>query len=184
MNALAKVEIRGEFIRFVVVDGQSSGSKLLFRFLLVLNHRLVKGRVRDSLRKDSLIQIELLLDVLILVRLPEPREEVALHEGLIFAGDLLRRDAVNAVGIVSDSDEEGSQQNAHIEAVSLLPAGYVGGTGYAPGKLIRRVQFLILYELAEPLCALLVVIEFQEAEFGRADSGAYKLIDLALVLGV
>ena len=39
-------------------------------------------------------------------------------------------------------------------------------------------------ELAQPLRALLVVVQFQEAQFGGTDSGADKLVYVALVLGV
>ena len=65
-----------------------------------------------------------------------------------------------------------------------MPACHVGWTGDAPGKLIWRVEFLILDEFAESLGALFVVVEFEEAQFGGSDGGAEELIDIALIFGV
>jgi hypothetical protein len=65
-----------------------------------------------------------------------------------------------------------------------LPTSNIGWTRNALGELIWRIQFFILDELAESLRTLLVVVKFQEAKFGWADSGADELIDLALVFGI
>jgi hypothetical protein len=183
VHALPQVEVRSQLVRLVVVNGQRLRCQFLLHHLLVLDHSAVEGGVSGPFGEDGLINVELLLDILILVRLLEVRQEVALHQGLILARDFLGGDSVDAVGVVSDPDEEGAEQDTHIEAVAFLPACDVGGGGDAAGELIRRVELLILYELAEALGALLVVVEFEEAELGGADGGADELVDLALVLG-
>jgi len=65
-----------------------------------------------------------------------------------------------------------------------LPSSHVGWTGNAPRELVGRVKLLVLDELAEALCALLIVIEFEETELGRADCGTNKFVDLALIFWV
>lgn len=139
--------------------------------------------MRDTFREDSFIQFKLLFDVLVLIGLSQIGEEVTLHQCLILTGNLLGCDSVNAVSIVSHTDEQGTEKDAHIETIALLPSGNIGRRGYTPRKLIRRVQLLILDELAEPLRALLVVVQFEEAQFGGANGGADELIHFALVFG-
>lgn len=183
VHALPQVQVGGQLVRLVVVDRQRLRGQLLLQPPLVLDDGLVEGGVGDAFGEDGLVEVELLPDVLVLVGLAEVGEEVALHEGLVLAGDLLGGDAVDAVGVVADADEEGGEEDAEVEAVALLPAGDVGGGGDALGELVGRVELLVLDELAEALGALLVVVEFEEAELGGADGGADELVDLALVLG-
>ncbi len=157
--------------------------KFFFEFLLVLDHSLVKGAVGDAFGEDDLINVEFLFDVFIFIRLLESWQEVTLHQGFVLAGDFLGSDAVDTVGIVSDSDEEGGEEDGHVEAVSLLPPSHVGRTGDALGEFIRGVKFLILDELAEPLGALFVVVKLQKSELGGPDGGADELVDFALIFG-
>jgi hypothetical protein len=139
--------------------------------------------VSNALREDNFINIEFFRHILVLVRLFQSWQKVTLHECLIFARYFLRGDTVDAIGVVSDSDEEGGEKNGHIEAVSLLPPGHIGWTRYAFGEFVRRIQFLILYKLAKSLGALFVVIKLQKSKLGRPDSGAYKFVHFALIFG-
>lgn len=183
MHPLAQVQVRRQLIGLIVVDGQRLLRQFLLDLQLGLNDGLVEGAVGDAFGEDGLIEVELLLDVLVLIGLLQSRQEVALHQCLILAGDLLGSNAIDAVSIVSDSDEERSQEDGHVEAVALLPPRDIGGTGDALGELIGWVELLVLDELAEPLGALLVVVKLQKSEFGGPDGGADELVDLALVLG-
>jgi hypothetical protein len=183
VHALPQVEVGGEFVGLVVVDGQRFGGQFLLDAPVVLDDCLVEGGVGGAFGEDGLVEVELLLDVLVLVGLAQVGQEVALHQRLVLAGDLLGRDAVHAVGVVAHPDQQRAQQDAHVEAVALLPPRHVGRRGDAARELVGRVQFLVLDELAEALRALLVVVEFEEAELGGADGGADELVDLALVLG-
>lgn len=139
--------------------------------------------MRDAPGENGLVEVELLPHVLILVGLPQRRQEVALHQSLILAGDLLGSDAVDTIRVVAYADQQRGQQDGHVEAVPLLPPRHVGRTGDALGELVGRVELLILDELAEALGALLVVVKLQKPEFGGSDGGADELVDLALVLG-
>jgi hypothetical protein len=65
-----------------------------------------------------------------------------------------------------------------------LPSRYIGRRWYAFGKLIRRIQLFILHKLGKSFCTLLIIIQLQEAELGGPDSGAYKLINIALIFWV
>lgn len=138
----------------------------------------------DSFWEYDFIQIELFLDIFVFIRLSQAWQKITFHQCFIFAGDLLRCDTVDTVSIIAHSDEQRGQKDTHIKTISLLPPRHVGRTWNAPRKLIWRVEFFILNELAEPLGALFVVIEFQEAKFGGSDSGAYELVDITLVFGV
>jgi hypothetical protein len=140
--------------------------------------------VRDPFGEDGLIKYKLLLNILVLIWLPECRHEIAVHECLVLAGNLLGSDTVDAVGVITHPDEQRGQQHAHIKTVALLPARHVGRTGDALRELIRRVQLLILHKLAQPLRTFLVVVELEETQFGRSDSGANKFVNVAFVFGV
>lgn len=65
-----------------------------------------------------------------------------------------------------------------------MPPSHVGWTGDDSRELIWWVEFLILDELAESLSTVLIVVEFEEAEFGGTNGGTDELVDIALVLGV
>jgi len=65
-----------------------------------------------------------------------------------------------------------------------LPLCDIGWGRNAFRKLIRRIEFFILYELAQPFGTLLVIIQFQEPKLGGPDGRAYEFIHVALVLGI
>lgn len=116
--------------------------------------------------------------------MPELLQEGALHQSLVFGGDLFRGDSVHAVGVIAHPDEQGSEEDGHVEAVSLLPLGHIGGAWNALRELIGRVQLLVLHVLAYFLGAVYIVMEFEEAQFGGPYCGTDELVHVALVLGV
>lgn len=65
-----------------------------------------------------------------------------------------------------------------------MPVCDVGRTGNALGEFIWGIEFLVLNELTDFLCAVDVIMEFEEAEFSRPDCSTNKLIDIALILGI
>ena len=93
----------------------------------------------DSLGEDIFIKVEFFLYVLILVGLSKIWQEVTFHESLVLGCDFFGSDSEDTVGIVANSNEQGTEEDAHIEAVTFLPPGYVGRTGNNSGKLIRRI---------------------------------------------
>ena len=138
----------------------------------------------DPFGEYVLIDVELLFDVLVLVRLPQVGQKIAVHQSLVLSSDFLRCNSKNTVSIVSHPNQQRTQQDTHIETIPLLPPGHIGRTGNTFGKFIRRIQLLVLHKSAQPLSALLVVVELEESQFGRPDGGAYKFIDIALILGI
>jgi hypothetical protein len=159
VQPLAQVQVGSQLIGLIVVDGQSLLCQLLLHLLLVLNDCLIEGGMGDSFGEDVLVQIELLLYVLVLVGLPQVGQKVALHQGFVLGGDLLGSDSEYAVGVVAHSNQEGAQQDAHVETVALLPSGHIGRRGYNLGELVRRIELLVLDKPAESLCAFLVIVQ-------------------------
>ena len=138
----------------------------------------------DPFGEYVLVDVELLFDVLVLVRLPQVGQKIAVHQSLVLSSNFLRSYSKNTVSIVSHPDQQRTQQDTHVKTVPLLPPGHIGRTGDTFRKFIRRVQLLVLHESAQPLCALLVVVKFQESQFGGPDGGADKFVNVALVFGV
>ena len=138
----------------------------------------------DPFGEYVLIDVELLFDILILVRLPQVGQKITVHQSLILSGNFLRSNSKNTVSIVSYPNQQRTQQDTHVKTVPLLPSGHIGRTGDTFGKFIRRIQLLVLHESTQPLCALLVVVELEESQFSGSDGGADKFVHIALVLGV
>lgn len=65
-----------------------------------------------------------------------------------------------------------------------MPSRYIRRGWYAFGELIRRIQLLILHKLGKSFCTFLIIIQLQEAELDGPDSGAYELINVALIFWV
>ena len=184
MQPLPQVQIRSQLVRFVIIYRQGLLGQLLLHLLLVFHHRFVIGGVGDPFGEYVLIDVELLFDILVLVRLPQIGQKIAVHQSLVLSSNFLRCNSKNTVSIVSHPDQQRTQQDTHVKTVPLLPSGHIGRTRDTFGKFIRRVQFLILHKSAQPLCTLLVVVELEESQFGRPDGGAYKFVNIALILGI
>ena len=61
---------------------------------------------------------------------------------------------------------------------------YISWTGNALGELIWWIKFLVLYKFAESLSTILIVIQFQKAKFGGADSRADELVYITLIFRI
>ena len=184
VKPFTQIKVRSQLVRFVVVDRQGFLGQFFLGSLLVLYHGLVEGRMGDSFGEDILVEVELFFDVFVLVGLSQIGKKIAFHQRLVFCGDFFGSNAEDAVCVIANSDQQRAQQNTHIEAVAFLPASNVGRRRDAFGELIRRIQLFVLDESAESLCALFVVVQFKEPQFGGSDGGAYEFIDIALIFWV
>ena len=117
----------------------------------------------NSFGEYYLIKIELYLYIFIFIRLFETRQEVTLHQCLIFTSNFFRCDTIDAIGIISNSYQKRSKENGHIKAISFLPSCYICRARDAFGELIWRIKFFIFNKFAESLSTLFVVIELQKS---------------------
>ena len=108
--------------------------------------------------------------------------EWVFHERLILDGHFPWGPSVDAVGVIPDPNQEGSEHDADIKGVSLLSLDHVGRGGDDGGKFVGRVQLLKGYIVSDRPRALPVIIQIQEPQLRWTDRRADELIDLALVL--
>lgn len=105
----------------------------------------------------------------------------AVHERGVARGDGFGRVAVDAVGLVAVADEDGDKQDAHVEAVTLLPAEHARRRGDVLGQLVRRVERLVVDQLRDVLRTRVPVLELRHRGEGRPDRRAHELRVVALV---
>jgi len=139
MQSLPQVQIGSQLVGLVIVDGESFLGQFLLHLLLVFHYRFVEGGMGYSFGENVLIDIELFLDVLVLVRLPQVGQKITVHQSPVLGGYFLGSNAEDAVGVVAHPNQQGAEEDTHVEAVSLLPPGHIGGTGDTFGELVRRI---------------------------------------------
>jgi hypothetical protein len=130
---------------------------------LVLNDLFIEETFGDFFLEDRFFLFSFLHDGSIVLFLFDIFHEFTLHQGLIFGGNLFGRNTIHAICVISDTDQQGAQEDGYVETVTLLQPGHIGRGGNALRKLVWGIEFLILNELAKSLSTFLVVIKFQEA---------------------
>jgi hypothetical protein len=94
---------------------------------LVLNNFFVEETLSYFFLEYRVLLFSLLDDGGIVLFFFNRFQELTLHKCLVFGGNLFGGDSIDTIGIIANTNQQGTQQYGHIKAVAFLPPGDIGG---------------------------------------------------------
>jgi len=91
--------------------------------------------------------------------------------------------SLHAIGVLTVPDQNGTQQDAHVETISLLPLEYTRRRRNLLWECIGRIQGELVDQVTNAGCTCGPVLQFRDGRKGGPDGGTHKLLHLTLVLG-